>query len=476
VADLRLPEGTALEETVRQVARIEAAAKGLGASGLYARVGLATDEEVLSGADPGTAATAQLILPVPPGEDAGRFAERLRAAVPDLAAGSLALDLAGQSEFGSLIGREGRLVRVEVSAPRAAEAERWAGEARAALAKLETLADVRDAYSGTQPQVEIELERQRIAERGLSIEAVANALAGGLGGVDASELRETDRRTPIKVRFAGNANEDLGIALATTVGGVPVGQLVAVRETRAPIEVVRVGQRPVAVVEGVVERGGTAKASADVADALGALTVPAGVTWQVTGADAEQRRTTSELTVVAVLSIALVFLVLAGEFGSFTTPLIVMTTVPLAGAGGIFALWLTGQSLNAVSLIGMVVMIGIADNDAVVKLDAIRRFRAQGHGIDEAVLLGGRQRLRAIAMTSLTTIVGVLPLVFGVGSGGELYQPLAAGIIGGSVTATLVTFFLLPTAYAVVERRAERRKGGTAEAPSAVPPFRPSAV
>ena len=472
VAELRLPEGTALEETVRQVARIEAAAKALGASNLYARVGLATDEEVLSGADPGTAATAQLILPVPPGDDAGQFAERLRAAVPDLAAGSLALDLAGQSEFGSLIGREGRLVRVEVSAPRAAEAERWAGDARTALAKLETLADVRDAYSGTQPQVEIELERQRIAERGLSIEAVANALAGGLGGVDASELRETDRRTPIKVRFAGNANEDLAVALATTVGGVPVGQLVSVRETRAPIEVVRVGQRPVAVIEGVVERGGTARASADVADALGALTAPAGVTWQVTGADAEQRRTTGELTVVALLSVALVFLVLAGEFGSFTTPLIVMTTVPLAGAGGIFALWLTGQSLNAVSLIGMVVMIGIADNDAVVKLDAIRRFRAEGHPIDEAVLLGGRQRLRAIMMTSLTTIVGVLPLVFGIGSGGELYQPLAAGIIGGSVTATLVTFFLLPTAYAVVERRAEQRAGrreaGTAEAPAAV--------
>ncbi len=472
VADLRLPEGTALEETVRQVGRIEAAAKGLGSAGMYARVGLATDEEVLSGADPGTAATAQLILPVPDGEDAGRFAERLRAAVPDLASGALALDLAGQSEFGSLIGREGRLVRVEVSAPRAAAAEGWAGEARAALAKLPTLADVRDAYSGTQPQVEIGLERRRIAERGLSIEAVANALAGGLGGVDASELRETDRRTPIKVRFAGNANEDLTVALATTVGGVPVGQLVTVTETRAPIEVVRVGQRPVAVIEGVVERGGTARASADVAEALAALTPPAGVTWQITGADAEQRRTTSELTVVALLSVALVFLVLAGEFGSFTTPLIVMTTVPLAGAGGIFALWLTGQSLNAVSLIGMVVMIGIADNDAVVKLDAIRRFRALGHGIDEAVLLGGRQRLRAIMMTSLTTIVGVLPLVFGLGSGGELYQPLAAGVIGGSVTATLVTFFLLPTAYAVVERR----KAARAAAPAAVPSLGSSAV
>jgi HAE1 family hydrophobic/amphiphilic exporter-1 len=458
VADLRLPEGTALEETIRQAARIEAAAKQLGSEGIYARVGLATDEEVLAGADPGTAATGQLIIPVPDGEDAAGFAEDLRRAVPDLAAGSLALDLAGQSEFGSLIGREGRLVRVEVSAPKAIDAEQWAGLARAALDSIPSLADVRDAYAGTQPQVEIELERQRIAERGISIDAVANALAGGLGGVDASELRETDRRTPIRVRFAGTANEDLATALTTPVDGVPVGQLVTVRETRAPIEVVRVGQRPVSVVEGVVEQGGTARATEDVTEALSALEAPAGLRWEITGADVEQRRTANELAIVAVLSIALVFLVLAGEFGSFTTPLVVMTTVPLAGTGGLFALWLTGQSINAVSIIGMIVMIGIADNDAVVKLDAIRRFRAMGHSIDDAVLLGGRQRLRAIAMTSLTTITGVLPLVFGWGSGGELYQPLAAGVIGGSVTATLVTFFLMPTAYAVVERWKERQR------------------
>jgi HAE1 family hydrophobic/amphiphilic exporter-1 len=485
VADLRLPEGTALEETIRQAARVEAAAKELGSEGVYARVGLATDEEVLAGADPGTAATGQLIIPVPDGEDAAAFADDLRRAVPDLAAGSLALDLAGQSEFGSLIGREGRLVRVEVSAPRAIDAEQWAGLARAALDSIPSLADVRDAYAGTQPQVEIELERQRIAERGISIDAVANALAGGLGGVDASELRETDRRTPIRVRFAGTANEDLATALTTPVDGVPVGQLVTVRETRAPIEVVRVGQRPVSVVEGVVEQGGTARATEDVTKALSALEAPAGLRWEITGADIEQRRTANELAIVAVLSVALVFLVLAGEFGSFTTPLVVMTTVPLAGTGGLFALWLTGQSLNAVSIIGMIVMIGIADNDAVVKLDAIRRFRALGHSIDEAVLLGGRQRLRAIAMTSLTTITGVLPLVFGWGSGGELYQPLAAGVIGGSVTATLVTFFLMPTAYAVVERwkarQTERRKDGRTEEPmnelrSAVPSFRPSVL
>jgi HAE1 family hydrophobic/amphiphilic exporter-1 len=458
VAAVKLPEGTALEETARQVGRLEEAARRLGAASVYARVGIATDEEILVGADPGSAATAQLIVPVPSGRRAPAFADTLRRGVPDLAQGGLALDLAGQSEFGSLIGREGRVVRVEVSAPLAADAERWADSARAAVAGLPTLADVRDAYSGSQPVVEIGLERGRIARRGLTVERVAEALAGGLGGVPASELRETDRRTPITVRLAGNANEDLAAALGTVVGGVPLSQLVTVRETRAPIEVVRVNQRPVTVVEAVAERGGTARAERDVRRVLSGRMSPAGVTWRVGGADVERRRTASELTLVALLSVALMFLVLAGEFASFTTPLIVMTTVPLAGAGGIALLWLTGQSLNAVSLIGLIVMIGLADNEAVVKLDAIRRFRERGHSIEEAVVLGGRQRLRAIAMTSLTTVVGVLPLAFGIGSGGQLYQPLAAAVIGGSITATLVTFFLLPTAYAVTERWKEGRR------------------
>jgi HAE1 family hydrophobic/amphiphilic exporter-1 len=482
IASLRLPEGTAIEETARQAARVEAAAAGLGSRGIYSRIGAATDEELVSGAEPGGPSYAQLLLPVPAGIPAQRFADQLRARIPDLAQGGLAIDLAGQSEFGSLIGREGRLLRVEIASSDRGTTARWADTARSLLATVPGLTDVRDAYAGTQPVVELSLERERIALHGLSIDAVSSALSGGLGGVKASELRETDRRTPIRVRYEGNANEDLATALNATIGGVPLGQLVRVKEVRDPVEVVRVDQRPVQVVEASVERGGTAKAVTRVQAILASLAVPAGLTWEIGGADTEQRRTLSEMGVVALLSVALMFLVLAGEFASFSTPLLVMLTVPLAGVGGIVVLWMTGQSLNAVSLIGMVVMIGLADNDAVVKLDAIRRFREEGHSIRESVLLGGRQRLRAIAMTSLTTIVGVLPLVMGLGSGGELYQPLAAGVIGGSVTATLVTFFLLPTAYAVVEERAERRarkaameSADPAAAPSALPPVRPSA-
>ncbi len=457
VARLTLPEGTTIEETTRQVARIEDAARAMGSSGIYSRIGEATDEEVLAGADPGGAHTAQVIAPVPDLAEATLFADRLREAVPDLAAGGLALDLAGQSEFGSLIGREGRALRVEISAPRPEIAEAWASQVQDRLSAVPTLTDVRNAYAGSQPIVEVSFHRERIAQRNLSLDAVAEALAGGLGGVEASELRETDRRTPITVRLAGSANEDLTAALSTTVGGIPVGRLVDVQEVRAPIEVVRVNQRPVSVVEALVRSGGTARASVDVEAALAEMDVPPGVTWVLTGADIEQRRTLSEFGVVAMLSVALVFLVLAGEFASFTTPLVVMLTVPLAAGGGILLLWFTGQSINAVSLMGLIVMIGIADNDAVVKLAAIRSFRSRGHSLTDAILRGGRQRLRPVVITSLTTIAGVLPLVLGMGSGGQLYRPLAASVIGGAASALVVTFFLMPTAYYVVESFKDRR-------------------
>jgi HAE1 family hydrophobic/amphiphilic exporter-1 len=440
------------------VGRIEQAAKQLGGTGIYSRIGLATDEEILAGADPGTAATAQVLIPMRGGADAADFAKKLRDSLPDLANGALAIDLAGQSEFGSLIGREGRIVRVEVTARTLKESEVWAERARSLLKEIPTLTDVRDAYAGTQPIIEVGLLRDRIAERGIQISAITRALQGGLGGVRASELRETDRRTPITVRFAGELNEDLQVALATPINGVPVSQFVTVKETRAPIEVVRVNQRPVTVVEGLIAAGGTERAERDVEKAMSTLTLPAGITAEITGANAEQRRTTQQLQLVALLSAALMFLVLAGEFASFTIPLVVMLTVPLAAVGGILFLYITGQSINAVALIGIVVMIGMADNEAVVKLDAIRRFREEGHSIRDAVLKGGRIRLRAIAMTSITTVTGVLPLIFNWGAGGALYQPLAAGVLGGAVTALAATFFVLPVVYEMMESRTERQE------------------
>lgn len=461
LAELQLAEGTAIESTVGVAHDVERAAFALGATGIYTRVGRAADEEVLAGARTGSSASAQLMIPVPRTMEAAPFAEALRSALPALVAqGALALDVAGQSEFASVIGREGRTVRVEVSASDRNRAQQWADSLRRALQQSPeaagVLADIRDPNAGTQPVVEVTLDRARLATRDIAPGAVVTALQAALGGADATEFRETDARTPMRVRYAGVAHESLDAALATVVRGVPLSQLVTVHDTVAPVEVVRMGQRPVSVVEAVADGGGTSQAAEAVRAVLQRGQWPADVQFTVSGADVERARTSNELLVAGVLAVAFVFLVLAGEFASLTIPVVVMCTVPLAAVGGVVMLWLTGQSLNAVSLIGLVIMVGMADNEAVVKLDAIRRRRETGVAIRDAVLQGGRARLRAITMTSITTVTGVLPLLFGVGGGGALYKPLAAAIIGGSVSTLLVTFFLLPTVYAVLETRRSR--------------------
>ena len=202
VASLNLVEGTAIEETTRQAKRLEDAARSLGSRGVYTRVGTATDEEILAGADPGTSATAQLILPVPPNHGATKFANEMRAALPDLAnGGMLALDVAGASEFGSLIGREGRIVRVELSARTYDEASHWADSARRIMRGLTSLSDVRDAQEGMQPVVEVTLARDRIAERGLS-DPVGRGRAGRRTGWrfgDASCVKPTVARRSLFV-------------------------------------------------------------------------------------------------------------------------------------------------------------------------------------------------------------------------------------------------------------------------------------
>ncbi|MES3034953.1 MAG: efflux RND transporter permease subunit [Gemmatimonadota bacterium] len=451
VVTARLASGTTLDSTNSFARQLIKAARGLGSSGIYVRAGFASDEEVLGGSDRGGSNVAFAVIPVPEGRTGQWLSDNLRKSLPAFAKSSLTFDKAGQSEFGALVGREGRVLRVEVSATTLLGADMWSDSIMQIMRTLPELADVRLAGDERQSQIEVELDRDKLTRLGLNVQAVAGTLASAIGGIDANPFHEPDRSTPIRLRLGRPDSATLERALSVPFQGQRLENFVRIRFTQVPIEVRRISQRPVTVIEGTVAAAGTALASRSVTDALSKLRIPPGVVWKVAGANEERRREESEFIVAGLLSLAFVYLILAAEFSSFFIPLVVMTTVPLAGAGGLFVLWITGQSINAVSLIGMIVMIGLADNDAVIKLTAIRRLRAGGMSCDEAVLAGGRSRLRAIAMTSLTTVVGVLPLVLGIGRGGELYQPLAAGIIGGTISATLVTFFLLPTAYAIYE-------------------------
>ncbi|MEJ2187208.1 MAG: efflux RND transporter permease subunit [Gemmatimonadota bacterium] len=157
----------------------------------------------------------------------------------------------------------------------------------------------------------------------------------------------------------------------------------------------------------------------------------------------------------------LVYMILAAQFESLIHPFTIMLSVPLALVGAVAALWLTGSGLNTMSLIGVVILVGIVVNDAIVKVDFINQARARGLPLREAILEAGRARLRPILMTTITTVLGLLPMALGLGRGADLRAPLAIAVIGGLTTATLLTLIVVPVAYDLVESLRIRIVGGS---------------
>jgi HAE1 family hydrophobic/amphiphilic exporter-1 len=164
-----------------------------------------------------------------------------------------------------------------------------------------------------------------------------------------------------------------------------------------------------------------------------------------------------DLSMAMILAIVLVYMILAAQFESFLDPILISAVLPIGIAGAIAAMGLFGQSINILSLIGAVALIGIAVNDAIVKVDTIRRLRVDGMRCMEAILEASRLRLRPILMTSVTTVLAMLPMAIGIGSGEQLQRPLAITIIGGLTLTTAVTLFLTPVLYLLAHRREEER-------------------
>jgi len=217
-----------------------------------------------------------------------------------------------------------------------------------------------------------------------------------------------------------------------------------------------------------VVSGGLDAALAEVEQALDAL--PAGlgstatgtttaVRWEVGGENEEMRRSFRDLAFAFGLALILVYMILAAQFESFVHPLTILMSVPLALVGALWAMILTGAGLNTMSLIGMVILVGIVVNDAIVKVDFIAQARRE-LPLREAILEAGRVRLRPIVMTTVTTVLGLTPMALGIGRGADLRAPLAVAVIGGLVVATALTLVVVPVLYQTVERARVRAVGG----------------
>jgi len=313
------------------------------------------------------------------------------------------------------------------------------------------------------PTLRLSLDRETALRYGIEPEFVAEELRGRIQGVVATQFNEIDRRIDIAVRLPRHERQDLDEVLASPMnlpGGktVTLGTFVTQRIERPVREIVRRDQRRQITISGDVQGRGVDEVWADVQPLLDAAERPAGLVFATGGEQEEISNSFRDLAWALALSALLVYMILAAQFESFIDPLIIAAVLPIGVMGAALTLLATGQTLNIISLIGLIALLGIAVNDAIVKVATIRRLRySEGLSVRDAVLEAGLLRFRPIIMTTLTTVLAMVPMGIGLGTGEQIQRPLAITIVGGLSLATLLTLYLTPCIYELVHGWRERR-------------------
>ncbi len=465
-ARIDLPLGTPLETTDRLTSQVETVALEDDATeAAFARVGRAEAAEVTEREATGVN-TAALDVRLSAGDKTADAVERLRSGVGDLLSReALTIETGRATELGRVLGMGAADIAVRIRGEDLDAALEVAREIERRLSALPMLSGVRTGLLRGQPEIEIEIARERVARHGLTVREVADAIEAYMRGLVATRFVDFDRRIDVLVRPPEEVRREFNNLLQFQIRGVPVRELIEWRETLAPVEVLREGQSRVVPVYADVTGGGLDAAVSAIQAALSDLQVPSRMRYEVGGVNEEMRESFRSLALAFALALALVFMILAAQFESVVHPFTIMLAVPLAAIGAVAALIVTGGGVNVMSLIGFVILIGIVVNDAIIKVDFINQYRREGAPLREAILEAGRVRLRPIIMTTVTTVLGLTPLALGIGAGADLRAPLAVAVIGGLISATLLTLIVVPVIYASLESllglaRSEARLAG----------------
>jgi len=467
---LQLAEGTSVEGTAAIAVSIERgllADEGVGA--VFSRIGRDVSAYA-EGEEESGLNTASFQVRLQPGYRVDDVVERVRSVGRDLPPdASVAFQTGGSTALGAVLGGSEADVSVRVRGEDLDLMQGRAEEVRARLGGLEFLGNVRIGTEEGTPQIQVEVLRDAAARHGIQPSAVANTVDRAMRGDVATEFQDFDRKIPIVVRYPRDLRYSRSTLEELRVGNVPLRELVRIEEAIGPAEVHREEQGRVIPVYADVIRGGLDQAITGIEAALADYPATRELRMEVGGENEEMRRSFRDLAFAFGLALVLVYMILAAQFESFVHPFTILMAVPLALVGAVLALFVTFQGINTMSLIGVVILVGIVVNDAIVKVDFINQARAAGAGLREAILEAGRVRLRPIIMTTVTTVLGLTPMALGIGRGADLRAPLAIAVIGGLTVATLLTLIVVPVVYSVIEgmRRAARGEAGEASAVSA---------
>jgi HAE1 family hydrophobic/amphiphilic exporter-1 len=361
-------------------------------------------------------------------------------------------------------GSSGDRVSVEIRGYDLATADQLAKRIKDQVDTVPGITDSNISRREGMPEMMIEVDRDKAASLGINPSDIADTLETVIGGRRASQFRQDGEEFDILVRLneeqRASINQLQNVSIVTPSGqSVPIGNLVQVQRREGPVSIERQDQeRMVRITAGYSDRdlGSIMK---DIDERLRGLALPAGFSLNYGGEFEEQQKSFRELLFSLILAIVLVYMVMAAQFESLRDPLIILFSIPLAVIGIALTLFLTDTTFNMQAFIGTIMLAGIVVNNAIVLIDYMNLLRRRDKLLlRHAVELAGRRRLRPILMTTLTTVLGLVPMALGIGEGSEVQAPMARVVIGGLTASTLITLLFIPTIYTMIEERGLHEK------------------
>ena len=327
-----------------------------------------------------------------------------------------------------------------------------------ALSASDRFADINTSLRDGQPELSIRFDHARLAALGMDAPTVANRIAQRVGGTVASQYTVRDRKIDILVRSQLDERDqisDIDTLIINPDSSQPIA-LSAVAEVSlqlGPSAINRISQQRVALVSANLAYGDLSDAVAEAQRILAAQVLPASVQARFGGQNEEMEHSFQSLKIALILAVFLVYLVMASQFESLLHPLLILFAVPMALAGSVLGLYITQTHLSVVVFIGLIMLAGIVVNNAIVLVDRINQLRSEGVEKLEAIRVAAKSRLRPIMMTTLTTVLGLLPMALGLGDGAEVRAPMAITVIFGLSLSTLLTLIVIPVLYAMFDRK-----------------------
>ena len=334
------------------------------------------------------------------------------------------------------------------------ETDKAAKELQQILQGINGTADVTISRADYQPEYQVDFDREKLSMYGINLQTAAMYLRNRINGATASQFREDGEEYDIKVMYSPEHRtsiEDLeNIVIYSSTGqGIRLKELGTVVERFTPPTIERKDRERIVTVSAVVDGVPMSQVVADAQAQIDSLELPSGISIQIAGSYEDQQDSFGDLMMLGLLIIILVYIVMAAQFESLTYPGIIMTSLLFAFSGVFLILWITGHTLNIMSMIGAIMLIGIVVKNGIVLIDYITLNRERGMSIRRSVIDGGRSRLRPVVMTTLTTILGMVPMACGTGQGAEMWRPMGTAVIGGLTFSTILTLLFVPVLYCV---------------------------